>query len=327
MDIYLDQPSIGKLELDYVSRATREGEISTRSKYVPLFEEKLAAYLGIDPSAVIATNSGTTALTVCAWLLYQKGSTITVPALTFVATANALKRANCRIRVADVNKDDWVLHMADDAVLPVDLYGVPSQSDNCTLVDSCEAFGILHQHTCVYSFNHNKTITCGGGGAIIGIPPWGMSVIRCVISQGVRGEHRPFPGFNGRMTGLHASLGLAQIERASELLEGKIAIKHLYQQELDDIVTFQTGPSNRWMTACTTTVPAAIMQYELLKVNIPSRRVFTPIHFLISSPTVCPNAESIYHYGICLPSSTLNTDDAILHVCSNVRRIIEEYKP
>jgi len=338
MTIYLDEPSIGKLELDYVSRAVREGEVSTRSKYVALFEEKLATYLGVPPSAVIATNSGTTALKVAIRILFRQAPSVVLPALTYVATFNALDGFRGKVGVEDVDTLTWLLppEKLSHVTIPVDLYGntaIPPEHTQPLLVDACESLGTprpVQSPVAVYSFNHNKTITAGGGGAIVNLDPAQAHAARSFITQGVVGVHTNGGGTNGRMTGLHAALGLAQLERAYELLGQKAHLHALYAAELPSVVRMQSARygSSWWMTAVTTPVPADIMQFELSKAGIPSRRVFTPLHMLQPAPvSMCPNAERIYKFGICLPSSVLNTDDAILTVCREVTRIVKEYHP
>ena len=211
------------------------------------------------------------------------------------------------------------------AVITVNLYGNPAPiSYNCLMnsfipivADNAEGLGAEHKHhmdhstqfghySC-YSFNGNKTLTTGGGGLIIGN---NLSKIRQLanIGRDKNGEFQSI-GYNYRMNGLSAALGLSQLKRLDEIVAKKRRINEIYRNELDNILTFQqetpNSKSSFWLTACTfpTHINIDKLQKKLLNENIPTRRIFKPLNQLkpYLSDEKFEVAEFIYEHGLCLP--------------------------
>ncbi|MBT5050966.1 MAG: LegC family aminotransferase [Rhodospirillaceae bacterium] len=85
----LHEPSIGGNAWDYVKECLDTGWVSSAGKFVDRFEQELAAFTGA--SHVVATVNGTAALHSCLILAgVDQGDEVIVPAMTFVATANAV---------------------------------------------------------------------------------------------------------------------------------------------------------------------------------------------------------------------------------------------
>src|SRR5687767_12347017 len=90
--IALHEPEFRGRELDYVKDCVETGWVSSVGSYVDRFERDLAAFTGVPH--VVATCNGTSALHVCLLLAgVCPGDEVLVPALTFIATANAVSYA------------------------------------------------------------------------------------------------------------------------------------------------------------------------------------------------------------------------------------------
>jgi len=137
------------------------------------------------------------------------------------------------------------------ACLPMHTFGFPVHLDeliavcrkwNIPLVeDAAESLGSEYKGRStgsfgklgIFSFNGNKTITCGGGGAIVSND----------LEIGKRAKHltttakRPHPyefyhdelGYNYRMPNLNASLACAQLEQLPFMLESKRELADIYR--------------------------------------------------------------------------------------------------
>lgn len=137
------------------------------------------------------------------------------------------------------------------ACLPMHTFGFPVHLDKLILVcqkwhlpvveDAAESLGSEYKGKStggfgdlgIFSFNGNKTITCGGGGAIVSND----------AEMGIRAKHltttakRPHPyefhhdelGYNYRMPNLNASLACAQLEQLSVMLESKRELAKMYE--------------------------------------------------------------------------------------------------
>ena len=114
------------------------------------------------------------------------------------------------------------------------------------VADAACALGTSHQGNpvaqmgadlSVISFNGNKTVTSGGGGAVVGIDGKLLAVARHLSTtarQGSEYEHDQV-GFNYRMTNLQAAVGCAQMERLDVFLAAKRRIRAVYDRDFSDL--------------------------------------------------------------------------------------------
>jgi len=350
--IHLDFGNIGVLEKRYVMDVLDSGYVSTASPWVDRFEEAVARYVG--GAYVLATNSGTAALHLALLACgVGPGDEVIVPVTTFVATANVVRYVGATPVFVDVDPQTWcmdtvaareVITERTKVLILVHLYGNPcdllATRELATFIieDAAEALGTTYNqekigdanwsdYICL-SFNGNKIMTTGGGGAVITAFREDKDRLFYLATQAKNedGTHGEI-GYNARMTGLSAGLGLAQLERIDEFVAKKRRFNQIYREQLP-MLTFQEATPhsepNWWHTAATFPEHINIESLqEKLKINgIPTRRIFRP---LVDSPPYrdgkeYPNARYIYDHGLCLPSSTCNAEEDIYHVCEIIRR-------
>lgn len=104
----LHTPELGELEKAYLTDCIESGYVSSAGAYVDRFESELAAFCGAN--FAVATSSGTTALHLA--LLASgvgPGDIVLVPAITFVATANAVSHCGATPVALDVEKESMGL--------------------------------------------------------------------------------------------------------------------------------------------------------------------------------------------------------------------------
>ena len=110
-------------------------------------------------------------------------------------------------------------------------------------------------HFGAFSFNGNKIITTGGGGAVTSNDPKVVDHIRFLSTQAKTDPHfyiHDEVGFNYRMTNLQAALGVAQMEELPEFIRRKQANYELYKELFDGfeygkLMPFREGTSsNKW---------------------------------------------------------------------------------
>lgn len=106
-----------------------------------------------------------------------------------------------------------------------------------------------------YSFNGNKIITTGGGGAVTANQPDTVDHLRYLSTQAKNDVHYYIHnevGYNYRMTNLQAALGVAQMEELPEFISRKQKNYELYAElfegyELAKLILFREGTSsNKW---------------------------------------------------------------------------------
>lgn len=346
---------------DYaIIRRTLLKGVSSASEIVDEFEEKIANYLNINKDCVLATNSGTSALHLA--LIgagVKKNDYVLLPTTTFVSTANVVKYIGAKIVFADIDIYNWCIsHNYVDAfsrslknkkleqkmfVIPVDLYGctedyidyIEEEIWNASIIiDAAESFGKRKVNEddgdfICFSFNGNKIVTTGAGGLLIGDKDDIQYLRHLSVQSKLKNGFYDNIGYNYRMAGINAALGLIQLKRIDEFLEKKRHIKYLYSRSLDDSIIFQEdyGNSSNWLTTILFPDDINIEDFKnyLYISGIETRRIFTPLH--LSKPfknnKSYPNAEYLYNHGLCLPSSTLCTDNDVLYVCEKVNKGIK----
>lgn len=348
----LDFCNIGEAEKIRVLQVLDTGYVSTASPLVSEFEQKAAAMLGV-PDA-IATNCGTSALHVALMVSgIGQGDEVILPVTTFIATANAISYTGATPVFVDVHPVTWCIDPGEvrkaitertKAIMVVHLYGVPADMRNImrlareygltVIEDAAQAFGALAgpmptgtigAFGC-FSFNGNKALTSGGGGLLVGSDLREARVL-AGVGKDESGEFVRI-GYNYRMTGLCAALGLAQLDRAYDLLHRKRHMHEIYSTELPKSLTlqqthFDTCPS-WWYTAALFPTDAGGIQERLAARGIPTRRVFKPLteYPMYRNGNSYPVAERLYRHGICLPSSTRNDDRETRAACQAIRQML-----
>lgn len=160
------------------------------------------------------------------------------------------------------------------ACIPMHTFGFPARIDklveicdrwNITLIeDAAESLGSYYngQHTGTFgklgtfSFNGNKTVTCGGGGAIV-TNNEALAKHAKHISTTAKIPHawefvHDEIGYNFRMPNLNAALACAQLEQLDTILANKRQLAELYRQYFSNtdigFVTEQPGSTaNYWL--------------------------------------------------------------------------------
>lgn len=196
------------------------------------------------------------------------------------------------------------------AIVPVHCYGHPVNMEvlqniaaryNLTIIeDAAESLGsfIGDRHTGrfgragVLSFNGNKTITTGGGGAIVTDDELFARRLRHLTTTARAGDGTELihdaVGFNYRMPNLNAALGCAQLETLDTKLESKRALAGRYADALEGLTDVcvvsppRWGQSNHWLNAVLFETEQArnTAFAELNEAGYQCRAVWTPLHHM-----------------------------------------------
>lgn len=362
-NIPLHEPEFGGNEWEYIKDCLDSGWVSSVGAYVDRFEQMLCDYTG-SPYAVAAVN-GTGALHICLLLAgVQAGDEVLVPAVTFIATANAVTYCNAIPHFVDVEErtmgldpfklDDYLKEISEfrgnicynrftgrpiRAVVPMHTFGHPVDIDplqelceryHLVMVeDAAESLGSLYkgQHTGTrglvssLSFNGNKTITTGGGGAILTNSKSIAKLAKHMTTQAKTPHKWEFAhdmvGYNYRMPNINAAMGCAQLEQLPGFIEKKRNLARRYQETFQGVlgIRFFTEPdfarSNYWLNVLVLNEEFACERDNLLELannaGIMTRPLWIPMHKL-SMYHDCPRmdlsvAEDLERRIINIPSS------------------------
>lgn len=317
--VALHEPSFNGNEWLYLKECLDSTFVSSVGKYVDRFEDDLAAFTGARHA--VAVVNGTAALHITLKLAGVKaGDEVLIPALTFVATSNAVTYcgatphfvdSEARTLGVDARKlreylvthteqragscVNWATGRIIRALVPMHTFGHPVDLDgllavahdfNLALVeDAAESLGSYYQgrHTGTFglmgtlSFNGNKTITTGGGGAILTndrvLARHAKHLTTTAkLPHAWEYQHDEI-GYNYRLPNLNAALGCAQLEQLPAMLAAKRELFHLYRTAFSGLagVTLLAEPencqSNYWLQTLALEPEFANQRDTLLKVT------------------------------------------------------------
>ena len=197
-------------------------------------------------------------------------------------------------------------------------------------------------HFGAYSFNGNKIITTGGGGAVTANDPEVVDHIRYLSTQAKNDPHYYIHdeiGYNYRMTNLQAALGVAQMEELPEFIRRKQSNFELYKKafadfDLVELLPFREGTdSNKWFYS---------LKIDREKISASMREIITGLEVKgIQTRAIWGliNEQKPYYddevYALekapyfaerilNIPCSTQITEEEILYVADEVKNVLKE---
>jgi perosamine synthetase len=357
-DIPVYRPSLDGNERRYVEECLDSTWISSKGRFLEAFERSFAAYTGNRHAAAVC--NGTVALHVSLVALgVGPGDEVIVPTLTYIASVNAIGHAGATPVFVDSLPDTWQMDPDDvrrritprtRAIMVVHLYGHPCDMDAIMAIareyrllvieDCAEAFGARYRgrhvgtfgDVATYSFFGNKTITTGEGGMVVTDDGAFHERVVHLKGQGLARDREYWhdvAGYNYRMTNMCAAIGLAQLERADELLARKRDIAAWYAEGLRTAAvtlqgTFGDVSHSHWM--CSLLVDTAEqrdpLRAALLRGGVETRPTFHPAHTMpmyAGGGTRHPVAEDIAARGVNLPSWPGLTRPQVRGICDTIR--------
>jgi perosamine synthetase len=191
------------------------------------------------------------------------------------------------------------------------------------------------------SFNGNKIITTGGGGAIFcedsALAQHAKHLTTTAKTDPVEFFHDEV-GYNYRLTNICAALGVAQLEKLDEYTAIKRGIAKRYAQFFKDCEDIEVHPersncrSTFWMYTVRLNQKARPIIDQLITNWIMARPLWTPLHWL---PAFTGNvyavevsvADDLYDRAISLPCSVSLIEDEMARVAQDLVRSIRELRP
>lgn len=193
------------------------------------------------------------------------------------------------------------------------------------------------------SFNGNKIITTGGGGAVIARDEKVTNHMKFLSTQAKTDPHyyiHDEVGYNYRMTNLQAAIGVAQLENLEKFVERKNKFHEIYKEEFKnfqygEILDFRNGTrSNKWFLSLCINIEKIDCDLkdlieELKTKNVETRPIWGLIHMQIPYRNCMAYSmeKSLYYYKriLNIPSSTQLKEDDIKCAASLIRETIVEH--
>jgi perosamine synthetase len=337
--------------------------VSSVGEYVNRFERELAAFTGAAHAVVV--SNGTSGLQVLLELIgVRQNDEVLVPALSFVATANAVRHVGAWPHFVDsdldslgIDVDQLDSHLREvaevnpqgcfnrrtgrriAAVVPMHTFGHPVNMPALMALaeryrlevveDAAESLGswIGDRHTGTFgrcamlSFNGNKIVTTGGGGALITNDSLLAKRAKHLTTTAKQPHAWAFfhdeVAYNFRMPNLNAALGCAQLERVECFLEAKRQLAQQYAQAFSDVPEvslFLERPgttANYWLQTLVLAPEVAAQRDDILALTNSHGQMTRPVWELLYTlpmfadcermPT--PVADDLARRIVNLPSS------------------------
>jgi len=356
------EPFFGGNEGRYLQECLATGWVSSAAPQVERFERAVTEWTG--SAHAVATASGTAALHVALLACgVGPGDEVLVPALTFIATANAVRYCGAVPVFMDSEPVAWGLDpdkVGDfldrrgasregtcvdrangrtiRAIVPVHVLGhaanlgplldLAAERSLAVIEDAAGAFGARHAGRAVgtlgragcLSFNGNKIVTAAGGGMVLAGDEALARRARYLATQAADGDG-PFVhgevGYNYRLTGLQAALGLAQLEQLEDFIAVKRRIAARYAAALaglPGVRPLEAPPwsdSTFWMSAALLDParfgPAPELAARARAAGIGIRPLWLPLHrqrpYAGCEAHRVEVADRLHATAVCLPSS------------------------
>ncbi len=370
-NVLLSPPEMSSVEREMLLAAFDSGWVAPAGPDLDAFEHELCEFTGA--AAAAGLSSGTAALHLALLVVgVGAGDDVLMSDLTFAASAFAATYVGATPVFIDSEPLTWqldpalleaelALRAADGrlpaAVVAVDLYG--SVCDGTRIAAACRQHGVplvedaaealgasrdgvmagRFGAVSVLSFNGNKIVTTGGGGALIADDPQLIARARHLATQARTAvpwyEHDEV-GFNYRLGNLNAAVGRGQLVTLPQRLTRRAAVRDAYERHLADVpgVQFQAVPDgcapNHWLTtvqfdADVFGASADEVLHALREQGIEARPGFKPMHLqpvfagahLVAAQ---PEAVSARHFAssVSLPSSGVLTSDQVQWIARTV---------
>lgn len=269
--IKFNEPSITKLEEEYVIDALHNSKLSGDGKYTSKVYDFFKERFGIQH--MLLTTSGTTALEMASILSeLNPGDEVIVPSFTFSSTANAFMLRGAKPIFCDIRKDTWniderkIEELITDktkAIYVVDYAGIPVEMDEIISIskrhnipvieDAAQAVGSTYKGQYAgtftefgcYSFHETKNYAMGEGGGIVINDEKYMDRAEIIREKGtnrrqvLRGEVDKYTwhdiGSSFLPSDVLAAILYAQLKRYDEIMNKRCLIWNTYKEELSEV--------------------------------------------------------------------------------------------
>jgi perosamine synthetase len=361
-------PSITQKEIDYVTDAVRTAWYGSANVYHERFERAFAAHCGRRHAVSLPSCTSGLHLALLA-LGIGPGDEVIVPEATWIASVAPVRYVGATPVFADIDARTWGLSPQSfaaaispktKAAIAVDLYGSMPDWDELVAVagrhgihlieDAAEAtgsrwrdrpagsFGVMS----AFSFHGSKTLTTGEGGMLVLDDDALLDRVLRLRDHGRAPGDTMFlneeVGWKYKMSSMQAALGLAQLERLDELVDGKRRVFGWYREMLNGWNEGALNPdvpglhNSYWMSTVVLDSRLGITKEALVptlrNTGIDCRPFFSP---LSSVPALRRTAQAIrararndvaYRltpFGINLPSALNLSRRDVERVCETLR--------
>jgi dTDP-4-amino-4,6-dideoxygalactose transaminase len=305
------------------------------------------------------------------WALGFQGAKAVLPSFTFMATLNVVVLGGLTPVFCDIDPDTWTLcpnHLgrilaADPAirlVVPVNVFGVPPDlrairramdgSRATLLLDNAHGLGTVRYgmrvapeaSVQIFSLHATKILPAVEGGVVVASDTRLLAEIRRMRNHGVAADPlASSPGYNAKMSELHAAVGLRSLqgldaalarrrryaERIRRVLSDDCAAAFLPQAVPDSV---QSNFQNLGMRCRAGAAGVPAIQAALDGEGIETRRYFWPLlHHLAPyrDRVSLPVTDEVATALLCLPLHSRMDPSTLDRIAAALRRTASRFAP
>ncbi|MDD3296112.1 MAG: DegT/DnrJ/EryC1/StrS family aminotransferase [Candidatus Omnitrophica bacterium] len=336
--IFVTKPSLAPLKeyTKILKEVWRRGVLTHNGPLVQSLEEKICRKFGLN--YFVAVSNGTIALQMAIKALKLKGEIITTP-FTWIATISAIKWQGCQPVFCDIDrhtlnidpaKIESLITPLTTAILPVHVFGNPCDIEGVEAVakkhklkviyDAAHAVGSTYKGKSILkygdisaiSFHATKLMNTAEGGGCVAKNRKLYEKLKCIRFFGYNDQKNMVEeGFNGKMTEVHAGLGLANLRYYNKVLSDRKHKCLYYRQKLSSLkfISFQECKTNETNYSYFPVIFDSEKRLIAVKKKLNAKRIFPRRYFFPSVNTYTKNdnyrpapiSESISKRILCLP--------------------------
>ena len=336
-NIYVTQPTLAPLDevTELLKKVWSSGVMTHNGPLVQLFEKEFCNAEKV--SNMVAVSNGTIALQMAIRALKLHGEIITTP-FSFIATLDSIIWEGCKPVFVDIDPDTFNINPSlieaaitpkTVGIMPVHVFGNPCEISAIdeiaerhglkVIYDAAHGVGSEYKGRPVLSygdisttsFHATKMLNTAEGGGCIAKDEELYRRLKMIRFFGYNEDKDvEMEGFNGKMTEVHAALGLANLKYLSNALTDRMEKYHLYKKLLseNESLRFQklTGNCNYSYFPLVFRDESTLLSVEksLIAEGIYARRYFYPslnTYTRLVDYVPMPESEKLADRILCLP--------------------------
>lgn len=357
--VFVTQPSLPPLSeyVELLEKIWESGILTHNGPMVQELESQLAGKLNVENLSLV--TNGTIALQMAIKALDIRGEIITTP-FSWIATVSSIKWEGCTPIFCDIEEDTFNIDVSKIeelitentvAIIPVHVFGAPCNVEEIdriakkyklkVIYDAAHALGSTYNDESILNYGDisatslhgTKLFNTAEGGACISANLENHKRLERIRFFG-HDENKDIveDGLNGKMTEIHAALGIANLKYFDDVLHDRKEKYELYRSKLENLedVKFQNikfGNSNFSYFPLVFKDEEMLLNVEksLNEYGFFPRRYFYPslntLNEIVDYKHM-PISESLSKRILCLPLYKSLKFDEVLMICNIIRRAI-----
>lgn len=257
--VFVTMPTLAPLEdvMPLLEGIWRRGIMTHNGPLVQQFEKEVAEFLGVEN--IVSVTNGTIAIQMAIRALELKGEIITTP-FTFIATINSIIWEGCTPVFVDIDSEtlnidplkiEEKINKRTVAILPVHVFGNPCEVEQIEAIakkhhlkiiyDAAHSVGVTYNGKSIFeygdvsttSFHATKMLNTAEGGACFTTNNDLHQKLKRIRFFGFdENKNIVDDGFNGKMTEVHAAIGIANLKYLENALMDRKEKYFLYKDKL-----------------------------------------------------------------------------------------------